>query len=154
MVDERFCNSFAGNLLVPAETLRSDLDAQRLAGMDNPGSHPLLSTLANKYRVSRQVMWYRLFELSFITSKQYREKWAEWAAQSKKPKKAAKSAPKRSAAAKSVSENGLTFIAEVLEAYDRQLVGLNDAVDWLAIHTKDVPKLQAALERGSSDGDS
>jgi len=44
-----------------------------------------------------------------------------------------------------VFENGRPFVATVLEAFDRGLVGVTDVVDWLDIRVKDIPKVEKLL---------
>jgi Zn-dependent peptidase ImmA (M78 family)/transcriptional regulator with XRE-family HTH domain len=149
VVTERFCNAFAGNLLVPSDALKSHPRLGPIVEAKGIPSDSLLTPLANSFAVSRQVIWYRLFETSLISKTKYAAKWPEWISQRKIPQKAG-SGPKRSAARKSFDENGPAVVGAVLEAYDRKIIGLNDTTDWLDVRTKDLEPLEALVLRSGN----
>jgi Zn-dependent peptidase ImmA (M78 family) len=72
---ERFCNAFAAELLMPAQ----DFDAQLLE-YRRPDERAVVA-LANRYSVSREVVFRRLRDKELVSQKLYEEKAAEWAAQ-------------------------------------------------------------------------
>jgi Zn-dependent peptidase ImmA (M78 family) len=68
---EVFCNKFAGEFLVPTEDIKPRIRNQTID--DN-----LLRRLAEKYRVSREVILRKCLELDHITKEFYEAKVIEW----------------------------------------------------------------------------
>jgi len=144
--EEDFCNDFAGYLLVPSHQLESDPSAIQISKLGQPPTDAKLARLSARFKVSQQVIWYRLRQVGLISPDVYREKWALWANRTyAPPSRDADRAPQISAARRSVFENGRPFVATVLEAFDRGLVGVTDVVDWLDIRVKDIPKVEKLL---------
>jgi Zn-dependent peptidase ImmA (M78 family) len=75
---ERWCNAFAGAFLVPESSLRNEPTARRIEGVHEPPSDGELAPLINRYQVSRQVIWHRLFTVGLVDDRVYRAKWAQW----------------------------------------------------------------------------
>jgi Zn-dependent peptidase ImmA (M78 family) len=73
---ESRCNRFAGAVLVPAEDLRARADVHHVAseGNDDEAAR-LLGVLGNRYRVSGQVMWYRIRELGLVSDARFSALW-------------------------------------------------------------------------------
>jgi Zn-dependent peptidase ImmA (M78 family) len=68
---EVFCNKFAGEFLVPTEDIKPQLRNQTIS--DN-----LLTRLAKKYSVSREVILRKCLDLKYITKALYETKVKEW----------------------------------------------------------------------------
>ena len=144
--EEKFCNDFAGNLLVPSHQLESDPAAIQISKSGPLSNDAKLARLSARFKVSQQVIWFRLHQVGLVSQDVYREKWAIWANRTyAPPSRDADRAPQISAARRSLFENGRPFVATVLEAFDRGLVGVTDVVDWLDIRVKDIPKVEKLL---------
>jgi Zn-dependent peptidase ImmA (M78 family) len=149
--EEVFCNDFAGNLLVPSGDLRSDRNAIQISKLGEPPSDTKLAPLSGRFKVSQQVIWYRLRQVDLITQDVYRQKWAIWANRPyQSPHRTSDRAPLISAARRSISENGRPFVSTVLQALDRGLVGVADVVDWLEIRATDLGKVEKLLSNSAS----
>lgn len=68
---EVFCNKFAGEFLVPTKDIKKLLVGQEI-------NDKLLSNLANKYSVSREVILRKSLDLKYITQVFYETKVKEW----------------------------------------------------------------------------
>jgi Zn-dependent peptidase ImmA (M78 family) len=141
--EERFCNSFAGNLLVPTDTLLSDSLAKTVASNGNPGNP--LGSLAARYRVSRQVMWYRLKDVGLIEETTFADGWPllGWTETTPSERKGEFISPP--AWRRVLNEGGRVFVSRMLEALDRGFVSPADMVDWLEMKTSDIGKLEQQL---------
>lgn len=75
---EAKCNRFAGEVLVPSEHLELQPEAQLLrAERDAAARIRLLRTLGTRYRVSAQVIWYRVHQRKFVSDTAFRDLWSE-----------------------------------------------------------------------------
>jgi len=143
--EERFCNAFAGSLLVPNRQLLSEPLAMSVAAKGTPSSP--LGNLAARYRVSRQVMWYRLRDVGLINDTTFAEGWALLASGGSR-----RESERRIGAYVSpptwrrvLAEDGRGFVSRMLEALDRRLVSPADMIDWLDMKTSDIGKLEQQL---------
>jgi Zn-dependent peptidase ImmA (M78 family)/transcriptional regulator with XRE-family HTH domain len=68
MAIERFCNDVAGEFLLP----RSDVQAINVAGLERDSQIAVVTDLANRWRVSRQMVAYGLFKAGRITLEAWR----------------------------------------------------------------------------------
>lgn len=68
---EVFCNKFAGEFLVPTEDIKSQIRNQTI-------DDDLLTRLAKKYSVSREVILRKCLNLNHITNASYEAKVREW----------------------------------------------------------------------------
>lgn len=74
---ESYCNRFAGTLLVPSDALTADEDAKDIAsGM--AASSWRVKHIANKFKVSPSVLWYRLRQVGYISSATFEAAWDDW----------------------------------------------------------------------------
>ena len=145
IAEERYCNRFSGALLVPKQALINDPLARSVAANESPESP--LGGLAARFRVSRQVMWYRLRDTGLISPAAFAAGWSVLRV-SDKP-----SARPRETGSfvnpptwrRVLTEDGRGFVSRVFEALDRGLVGPADIVDWLEIKTSDFGKLERQL---------
>lgn len=72
---EIFCNRFAAEFLVPEHDLRRRLEA---LSPPNRSDDELLSTLANEYKVSREVVLRRFLDSGWIDRDEYHRRVAAW----------------------------------------------------------------------------
>ncbi len=144
--EEDFCNRLAGAVLMPADDLRKTFGSYEQPGAEGTFPAGALRHLAGRYRVSRQVVWYRLRTVKLITEAAFRERWNLWSGPFPAPRKTS-GTPQIPAATRALSERGAALVATILEAEHRQLLPLADAVDLLGVKTKDIPKLEERLAR-------
>jgi Zn-dependent peptidase ImmA (M78 family) len=143
--EERFCNRFAGSLLVPTSSVLAEPLAKTVAANATPAAP--LGSLAGRYRVSRQVMWYRLRDVGLISEAAFAEGWALLGSVD------TKRVPDRSGGTfvspptwrRVLTEGGQVFVSRMLEALDRRLVSPADMIDWLEMKTSDIGKLEQQL---------
>lgn len=132
---EAFCNAFAGALLVPRDALLDDPGAQELKGRSSPPADEELFSLTGKYRVSRYVIWERLFRLGMITREAHQKKWAQWSTEfedwSEPEFKGGPPLHKQV-----VASHGSRFTAMLIDAGNRGLVNSADVADYLGIQAR------------------
>ncbi|HUY57509.1 MAG TPA: ImmA/IrrE family metallo-endopeptidase [Candidatus Micrarchaeaceae archaeon] len=134
IAEESFCNSFAGTLLVPPEDLVDFVARQASISADAVPSDDALNPIANRYRVSRQVVWYRLFAVGLVTESVFRAKWAEWRGRpTPKPSSGGKA---RTSAERAMAQYGSGFVNVVLSAHGSGKLSTSDALDYLSIHSR------------------
>lgn len=75
---ERYCNTFAGAVLVPSSTLVRDPDALDVRSLEDVPHDATVDRIANRYKVSRGVVWYRLHDVGFISDEVFGRKWDDW----------------------------------------------------------------------------
>ena len=70
------CNRLAGGVLVPDEDLRTRPEVHQIAAeRDNDETIRLLGLLGGRYRVSGQVVWYRIRELGAVSDDRFSALW-------------------------------------------------------------------------------
>lgn len=75
---EAKCNRFAGRVLVPSADLEQQPEAREIAAeTTRAGKLRVLTGLANRYRVSPQVVWYRIRDERLVSDAAFRELWPE-----------------------------------------------------------------------------
>ncbi|MEA2676993.1 MAG: hypothetical protein QOJ81_1134 [Chloroflexota bacterium] len=73
---EAVCNRFAGAVLVPGDHLRSQAEAAAISRQGDVAEViALLGALANRYRVSSQVIWYRIRDLGLVSDTTFNALW-------------------------------------------------------------------------------
>lgn len=126
--EERFCNKFAAEFLVPASELRELL--RNLRG--NYTSRELIKMLTKKYGVSRQAMAIRLMNLGFIERAEYEELMKEI----EESRKAAKGGGGRDWSKVFYNRAGGLAVSEMKKALREEKVSLYDAADILDLKMK------------------
>jgi Zn-dependent peptidase ImmA (M78 family)/transcriptional regulator with XRE-family HTH domain len=76
---ERYCNLFAGAVMVPSEVLRADSDARAIGSLGDVPPDADIDKLVRRYQASRGVVWYRLQQVGLISLTVFNAKWDEWA---------------------------------------------------------------------------
>ncbi len=144
---EIFCNSLAGNVLVPTEAFLS----QSLVRDKNIGENwddYELRIVAEKFKVSSQVVLRRLLTTGRINRDFYERKMQEYQdlARERRPKKS-EGGPTQ--AVKAVTANGFRFTRLVLGGYYRDAITASDVSNYLGIKLKHLHEIQHYLERSS-----
>jgi Zn-dependent peptidase ImmA (M78 family)/transcriptional regulator with XRE-family HTH domain len=142
---ERFCNRFAGALLVPSGALLQHRDLiTPLTGPEPPRGH-LFSPLIGHFRVSRQVIWYRLRQLKLIDEELFDSKWSQWASRLRKPISGPSDGGGMTRIDRAVHENGHRFVALILEAEHKGQVSTPDALDLLRVRVSELEDVASAI---------
>jgi len=140
---ERFCDHFAGALLVPKHALQQDDNVKQIIrGTTNVDDY-LLYEIASHFKVSKAVILRRLLYCELITRDQYSRALLDLQARKKVKGKSFGLPP----AKRCVAEGGQFFVSLALEAKERDLVTYSDLADYLSIKVKHLDKLEALLQR-------
>jgi Zn-dependent peptidase ImmA (M78 family) len=134
---ERFCNSVAGATLVPThfllkeDVIRNKLSSKNWTDID-------IELLAQKYKVSREVIVRRLLTLNltdenFYNAKreQYNREYKDNIERQKKTEKLEKQKSfKKNIARNVISNSGKTYVKLVLSAYHSKKISIKDVLDY------------------------
>jgi len=137
---ERFCDHFAGALLVPKHALREK--AKSITRIVE-GDDSYLDEIAELFKVSRPVILRRMLICELISKPQYERKLADIQYQRKR-REGGFGVP---AAKRCILENGSLFTSLVLDAKNRELINYSNLADYLSINLKHLGKLEALLHR-------
>ena len=139
---ERWCNHFAGTLLVPEEVLQSDKDIKSIA---RPGevSSELLSKVSQRLKVSRQAILIRMLGSQLISKKRYQDEIANLQLTRRESKQAGFALPPPR---RCLQEKGRRFVSLVVESNQRELITYSEVADYLSIRLKHLEKVQALIE--------
>jgi Zn-dependent peptidase ImmA (M78 family) len=139
---EQFCNRFAGELLVPTDSLLQDPKIRdhpkHLARSDDD-----LQQLARQYRVSRDVVLLRFLILRLISESFYQRKSREWEIQVRQQK--GRRGGRRIPAKQCVRQNGVPFTSLVLESARQEVITHRDVSDYLSISLKYLPAVESIV---------
>ncbi|MBM4019549.1 MAG: ImmA/IrrE family metallo-endopeptidase [Planctomycetes bacterium] len=145
---ESFCNRFAGDFLVPRESLLQHLHA---CGCPEPAglTDSEVKAAAWRFKVSKYVLWRRLAETVSIPDHLYWDRVKRWLAEPAPQRKGGKAL---SPARRSLRQRGRKFSSLVFEAQSRRLITFRDALDYLGVRPQDTSEAEALL-RGIASGD-
>lgn len=135
---EVFCNQVAAEVLVPTDSLLSDIEGieRRQGGAWSDDDVAMLSTL---YSVSGEVILRRLLTLGLTTRKFYRQKRAEHLeAYARRSVREGRPSYHRIR----VRDLGRAYLGIVLDAYHREAINSADLSEYLGIRLKHVPRLE------------
>jgi Zn-dependent peptidase ImmA (M78 family) len=144
------CNRLAGAVLVPGEHLRAQPEALQIAAeRDDAEVIRLLGTLGNLYRVSGQVVWYRLHDLGLVSDGHFAALWPQLRPPGKKKRPVAedeerKGIPRWKLAG---SRYGPQLLGGLLAAVDRGAIEPTRVLRALNLGTGDLAQLQGAGPR-------
>lgn len=142
---EIFCNRAAGAVLVPLKDLLSDANlASHRKGKDV--DEHTVRALANRFRVSREVILRRMLIAGLITQSFYESKRAEYEKDFQKARGETSKIivpPHRIA----LNAAGLKFADLVLRGYREQRITASDVAEYLNMRLKHLPLLEASLSR-------
>lgn len=137
---EKFCNHFAGAVLVPEDALTNH---QLVKGVKSVAewSDEDLETLAREFRVSQQVVLRRLVILRRANSAFYKRKQREW--ESLLPPRRGWGPP--NPPKQCIQAAGIPFVSLVLESQRGEKITYKDAADYLSIRLKYLPKVEQLI---------
>ena len=138
---ERFCNRIAAEILVPSD----DLAAQTV---DFPQNLENLQTdrleaLAERYRVSREVILRIFYDAGRVTQEFYERRKREWDGQ--KQSKAKSGGDYYATKGQYISER---LMSEVFARYGRRQITVDEAADFIGVKPKQVDELEGRFLRG------
>lgn len=140
---EVFCNAVAGATLVPEDTLLSMVPTtHRDWSMDD------LAPLARFFSVSKEVVLRRLLELDRATRQHYQAMRQEFEREYAQLRSRPAGGGGPSPAVMAVRNLGRPFVALVLDAYDRDQIGLATVSDYLGVKLKHLPRIRDLVNRG------
>lgn len=137
---ERFCNHFAGAVLVPGDALTSH---ELVNGIKSAveWSDDDLEKLAQGFRVSQPVILRRLVILGRANGAFYKRKQKQWESLPPPPKKWGQ----RNPAKECITNTGMPFVSLVLESQRGEKITYKDAADYLSIRLKYLPKVEQLI---------
>lgn len=137
--EEVFCNSVAGEFLVPTDDLKDMLKDGSIV------SDSLLKRLSNTYGVSEYVILRRLYDTNLISKSFYDSKTSEFDdVDNSEPKKRGGGSYLRN----QVKYNGREYYSLVLAAYDSGVIGSSDFTKFTNLGQKHIPRLHDELFEG------
>jgi Zn-dependent peptidase ImmA (M78 family) len=143
------CNRFAGAVLVPSDHVRGQPEAQLAAAEESDEEAVrLLWTLGRRYRVSAQVMWYRLHDLGLVPDERFRSLWPQLRSPARI--KRAQTEDERGGIARwqrATWSYGPEVLGGLLGAMDRGAVGAATLMRALNLGTGDLARLQGETGR-------
>jgi len=144
------CNRLAGAVLVPGEHLRAQPETSQLAAEpDDAEVIRLLGSLGNRYRVSGQVVWYRIHDLGLVSDARFAALWPQLRPPRKKKRpivedEERKGIPRWKLAS---SRYGPELLGGLLTALDRGALEPTRVLRALNLGTGDLDRLQSAGPR-------
>lgn len=137
---ERASNRFAAATLLPAKQFLAEVekypDVLR-------GGNDALRRFANRTKVSAEVILRRLVTLQRVSIDLYREKRKEWQQRSWFTPPTGEGGPPIQV--KVISSMGRSFVALVLEGYQRNAISSSDVSDYLGVKLKHLNRIAAEL---------
>ncbi len=128
---EKWCNRFAAAFLLPTEIAKSIFSEKRAVLTETK----TLNILSRKYKVSKAMLVYNMFNLNFINKKVY-ERFLE------RPRREKKESPSGIPQDKKrFSELGNKFISLVADNLEKELITQSDALVYLSIKLRNLDKL-------------
>jgi Zn-dependent peptidase ImmA (M78 family) len=135
---EQYCNRFAGAFLVPKGSLLRETVVSHKKGME--WEDPVLEGLAQKYKVSEEVILRRLLILGKTTKEFYEKKRAEFIrrTEEQQEEKGGFLLPH----SRAIRDNGGVFTNLVLRAYREENITGSDVADYLGVRLKHLKKIE------------
>lgn len=134
---ERFCNHFAGAILVPKDVLINH-KLIKSSGYRSHWPDKILKELARGFKVSQEVILRRLVILDLADKDFYKRKHEEWGTPpSRGGGRGGRNLPKEC-----VQNNGAPFVSLVLESHKKEKITYSDVADYLAIRLKHLSKVE------------
>ena len=141
--EERFCNEFAGALLVPTAALTDLAQTRHVLQDDRTPPDDELELLARHFRVSRQVLLYRALAAGLVSELAFHEKWVEWQALSAPLRRSGGGG--RTSARRAFDQLGSEFVSLVIRARDNGRLSTSDALECLSIQSRHWPQLETLV---------
>ncbi len=147
VVEEVFCNEFAGELLVPSFDLLSELEVRNHT--HSTWEDKELGKLATQYKVSKAVILRRLLENDRTTISHYKrtlEKWREeWEIENESTAGTSSGGPDFHT--KFVRCHGSRFVSSVLDAYDEEFINSSQLSEYLGSKLKHIENIRDDLAK-------
>lgn len=144
---EARCNRLSGAILVPAAHLREQPEAHQVgAETDDGAAIKLLRTLGNRYKVSHQVVWYRIREIGLISDARFHALWPQLRPPTRKKRQAVEES-ERSGVPRwwmANSRFGPQLVGGLLGAVDRGALETTQLMRALNLGTGDLARLQSS----------
>lgn len=147
---EIYCNHVAGAAMVPSGHLLAEPEVAR---QNNPTgwTDDVITTLARRYRASREVIVRRLLILGRTTAEFYRRKREQYR-QEYREREEERAEEERGGFAPryivNLSAAGPLFTRLVVDAYNREIITSSDLSDYLDVRLKHLAKIQRAAVTG------
>lgn len=139
---ERWCDHFAGAVLIPHEALAHDEECIAfIEGRGNSSWH--LSRMSHTYKVSRHAVLTRLLVLGSIPRRRYREERSSFPTSGATVKRKGGRGP--APAMRSLSERGRAFTNLFVRALERGVLNYSDVTEFLGIRLKHFAELRDLL---------
>ncbi len=144
---ERFCNEFAGELLVPRDALLEEARIkanQRDTWQDND-----LENLSRSYRVSKEVILLRLLSIGKTNRVHYLEKVKKWKQEWEEEQRAKETESRgfRPHYEKYVRNHGARFVSAVLEGYGQEVLHAGQLSEYMGAKLHYIPDIVRDLSR-------
>jgi Zn-dependent peptidase ImmA (M78 family) len=139
-VIERFCNTLAGEILVPSDDF---LPASRNF-VPETATDGQFAELAGRYHVSRSVILHRFLERGLVTVEFYVMKDREWAEQGREGESGGDYYATQGTY---ISER---FLREVVSRYARRLLTKNEAADLIGVKPRNFDRFEDLVLRGAA----
>jgi len=136
---EKWCNEFSSSFLLPSELAITIFESN----IDKITHKKLLTSLSNKYKVSKAMILLKMLKLNYIKKEDYENilKIYKPKIETKKKAKAGGGIPSDK---KRLSEVGNKFVSLVANNYDRENITYTDALNYLSIKSR---KFDALLSK-------
>ena len=135
---EKWCNEFAGHVLMPREEFTKEVEKHREKSPD-----ALLKKLSKKFHASMQAVsvQFDILNMHRIYDRRVHFRDAHFADEAQP----SRGAPRIPPAKKCISQNGRKFVTLVLESNERKLVNHSDMIEYLDIGLKHIGDVQKNL---------
>jgi Zn-dependent peptidase ImmA (M78 family) len=137
---EVFCNQVAGATLVPRDWLLNENNI-RNRGPQEEWNENIIRLIANRYRVSKEVIVRRLLTTGYATQAFYQQKREEYQRQFEAREEGGFTTPD----VKAVSQAGRRFVQLVLDSYHQDKINTSDVSEYLEVRIKHLDKIEQAV---------
>ena len=135
---EAFCNHFADALLIPSSALLKDRDVRNIIeGVAL--SDAVIKRIANRYKVSPAVVWYRLKQTKVIGQATFDRQWTNWATW--RPPAEDGGGPSTTAQ-NAIRDYGVALLDLMLRASKKGLVSTTDVSQYLGVGSDSIPSIE------------
>ena len=140
---EKWCNAFAGEILVPGDELLANPIVKKYSGVNKKEwQRNELVEIGISFHVGPLVILRRLLEYKRTSKEFYEEKHNVW---NKPSFGKAKEPEGRNIPKEIIKERGKTYISLALSAFDRNRINLKDLSDYLGVKLSYIPRIRQLL---------
>lgn len=139
---EKWCNAFAGELLIPStELIQKPVVQEHAAANNKIWQKKELVELGQQFHVGPLAVLRSLKELNRTTKDFYKKKHEQW----NKPALGRGGGGGRKIAEEAVKEKGRSFVILAFNAFDQNKIDLKDLSDYLGVKLSYIPKTRELL---------